>query len=116
MKSGILPIGSRRRRAAIKSSDNIPFEKLPYQCFQEALKVLREDREEKIKEIQTERLRISNLVAKDASTIKGGEQAKQQRLSSMRKYLEYLKIQADINDPLIKKRFEDGEGMMTFEW
>ena len=29
----------------------------------------------------------------------------------MRKYLEYLKIQADINDPLIKKRFEDGEGL-----
>jgi large subunit ribosomal protein L35 len=24
--------------------------------------------------------------------------------------LEWLKIQADINDPLIKKRFEDGEG------
>jgi large subunit ribosomal protein L35 len=61
--------------------------------------------------IKTERLRISNLVATDASTIRGGELLKQRRLESMRQYLEYLKIQADINDPLIKKRFEDGEGM-----
>jgi len=28
----------------------------------------------------------------------------------MRRHLEYLKVQADINDPLVKKRFEDGEG------
>lgn len=111
MKSGVLPIGSRRRRAAVKSSDNIPFEQLPYQCFQEALKVLREDRQEKIKEIQTERLRISNLVAQDVTNIKGGEKRKQARLVSMRRYLEYLKIQADINDPMIKKRFEDGDGL-----
>ena len=111
MKSGITPIGSRRRRAALKTSDNIPFEQLPYQCFQEALKVLKADREEKIKAIQTERLRISNLMALDSSMLKGGERQKQTRLDSMRKHLEYLKIQADINDPLIKKRFEDGEGM-----
>lgn len=113
MKSGVLPIGSRRRRAAVKSSDNIPFEQLPYQCFQEARKVLAADREEKILEIQKERLRISNLMAQDASNIKGGEQRKQTRLDSMRRYLEYLKIQADINDPMIKKRFEDGEGLHT---
>jgi large subunit ribosomal protein L35 len=73
--------------------------------------VLQADREEKIKEIQRERLRISNLMAQDASTVKGGEQRKQTRLDSMKRYLEYLKIQADINDPLIKKRFEDGEGL-----
>jgi large subunit ribosomal protein L35 len=111
MRSGVLPIGSRRRRAALKSSDNIPFEKLPYQCFQEALKVLKKDREEKIEQIKTERLRISNLEAQDVSTINGGEARRQSRLDSMRRHLEYLKIQADINDPLIKKRFEDGEGM-----
>lgn len=110
MKTGTLPIGSRRRRAALKSSDNIPFEQLPYQCFQEALKVLKVDRQEKLEAIQTERLRISNLEAQDVAKISGGETAKQSRLSAMRKHLEYLKIQADINDPLIKKRFEDGEG------
>lgn len=111
MRSGVLPIGSRRRRAAVKSSDNIPFEQLPYQCFQEALKVLKGDREEKMKEIQTERLRISNLEAQDGAKLKGGEKEKQRRLQDMRNHLEWLKIQADINDPLIKKRFEDGEGM-----
>lgn len=105
-----MPIGSRRRRAAIQSSDNIPFEQLPYQCFQEALQVLREDRTEKLEQIKIERLRISNLVAQDASDIKGGEVQKEKRLDSMRRYLEKLKIEADINDPLIKKRFEDGEG------
>ena len=111
MKSGVLPIGSRRRRIATRTSDNIPFEQLPYHCFQEARKVLQADREEKLKLIQTERLRISNLLTKDPSTISGGEKQKQTRLESMRRHLEYLKIQADINDPLIKKRFEDGDGM-----
>jgi large subunit ribosomal protein L35 len=110
MRNGILPVGSRRRRAAIKSSDNIPFEQLPYQCFQEALEVLKEDREEKMKEIQTERLRISNLQARDPMSFKEGHNEKQRKLTDMRKHLEWLKIQADINDPLIKKRFEDGEG------
>lgn len=112
MKSGVKPIGSRRRRAALRTSDNIPFEQLPYHCFQEARKVLLADRQEKLEMIKTERLRISNLVATDASTIRGGELLKQRRLESMRQYLEYLKIQADINDPLIKKQFEDGEGMI----
>src|SRR5690349_22164019 len=51
MKHGILPIGSRRRRAAIQSSPNIPFEQLPYQCFQEARAVLQADREQKLLEI-----------------------------------------------------------------
>jgi large subunit ribosomal protein L35 len=111
MKTGIYPIGSRRRRAAIQSSDNIPFEQLPYQCFQEALKVLKADRAEKLEQIKTERLRISNLMAQDAANIKGGQVTKDRRLDSMRRYLEKLKIEADINDPLIKKRFEDGEGM-----
>lgn len=111
MKSGVLPIGSRRRRAALQNSDNIPFELLPYQCFQEARKVLQQDREEKLQAIQRERLRISNLMAQDPSTIKRGEAQKQVRLASMRKYLEHLKILADINDPLVKKRFEDGLGM-----
>src|SRR5215469_16763277 len=53
MKAGITPIGSRRRRAALRTSDNIPFEQLPYQCFQEARKVLQQDREEKLRLIQT---------------------------------------------------------------
>lgn len=112
MSQGIKPIGSRRKRAAIRTTDNIPFEQLPYHCFQEARKVLAEDREEKIQLIKTERLRIANLLAQDAANIKGGEPMKQRKLNNMRQHLEWLKIQADINDPLIKKKFEDGEGVL----
>lgn len=111
LKSGVNPIGSRRRRAAVRSSENIPFEQLPFHCFQEARKILQQDREEKLQLIRTERLRISNLEATDAAIINGGERQKSTKLASMRRHLEYLKIQADINDPMIKKRFEDGEGI-----
>ena len=111
---GIMPIGSRRRRAAIGSSQNIPFEQLPYQTFQEARAVLQADREKKIKEIEIERGRIQRLDAKNAKDV-GGEQQKQNKLDSMRRHLEHLKILADINDPMIKKRFEDGEGMLKLK-
>jgi len=111
MRSGIKPIGSRRRRAALQGSTNIPFEQLPYQCFQEARKILQADREEKLQQIEVERARIARLQAQDPA-VSGGETEKHRRLRSMRKYLEELKILADINDPVIKKRFEDGEGMI----
>lgn len=109
MKTGLHPIGSRRRRAAIRSSENVPFEQLPYQCFQEARKVLQADRQEKLDLITEQRRRIEKLEAKDGATYKGGERSKQDSLQAMRHYLEQLKIHADINDPLIKKRFEDGQ-------
>ena len=73
--------------------------------------MLQADREEKLQAIVKERERIARLTAQDASTVPGGEKQKQIRLDSMSRYLEKLKILADINDPLIKKRFEDGEGM-----
>jgi len=112
MKTGILPIGSRRRRAAVKSSDNIPFEQLPYQCFQEARKVLMADREEKLDLIRQMKLKIYYLTNANYSSKLAHESTRQIRLAAMRKHLEYLKIQADINDPLIKKRFEDGDGLL----
>ena len=48
------------------------------------------------------RSRIANVQAQDV--------AKEARLRSMRNYVEELKILADINDPMVKKRHEDGEG------
>jgi large subunit ribosomal protein L35 len=112
----VQPIGSRRRRAALrrsglKKADEVPFEQLPYQCFQEARKVLLEDRQEKIKDIETQQLRISNLAAQDP-TISGGALAKENRLRSMRQHLNELIILADINDPVVKRKFEDGQGML----
>lgn len=102
-------VGSRRRRAAISSTTNIPFEQLPYQCFQEARKVLLADREDKLKKIEVERKRIAKVQAQDAAEL-GGEARKVGKLVAMHKYLEHLKILADSNDPVIKKRFEDGLG------
>lgn len=116
MRAGTPPIGSRRKRAAIRTSGNIPFEQLPYQCFQEARKILNVDREEKIAQIVAETAKIKRLEATDASSMKGGEELKQRRLDSMRNHVEKLKILADINDPLVKRRFEDGMGKLTFQW
>ena len=110
INTGVLPIGSRRRRAALQGSQNIPFEQLPYQCFQEARKILLVDREEKLKQIEVERKRIARAEALDPAQC-GGAASKKGKLVAMRKYLEELKILADINDPVIKKRFEDGAGM-----
>ncbi len=82
---------------------------MPYQCFQEALEILRQDREEKLKLIEVERGRIARLRAKETSSAEE-ERRKMNRVTSMTDQLENLKILADINDPMIKKRFEDGEG------
>ncbi|KAK4188199.1 phosphatidylethanolamine-binding protein [Podospora australis] len=106
-------LGSRRRRAALATTGDVPFEQLPYQCFQEARKILAQDREEKISKIIAETAKIKRLEATDASTFRGGEEYKQKRLESMRNHVEELKILADINDPLVKRRFEDGMGDMN---
>ena len=44
------------------------------------------------------------------STISGGEEAKERRIRSMRNHINELVILADINDPMVKKTFEDGLG------
>lgn len=109
-KAGTPPVGSRRRRYAIRTSLNIPFEQLPYQAFQEARKILAADREEKIAAIKVETEKIRRITETDASVYKGGEKKKAMRLESLRRHVEELKILADINDPNVKRRFEDGLG------
>jgi large subunit ribosomal protein L35 len=109
-------LGSRRRRAALATTGNVPFEQLPYQCFQEARKILAQDREEKVAKIVAETAKIKRLEATDASTFRGGEAYKQKRLESLRQYVEKLKILADINDPMVKRRFEDGKGACIVFW
>jgi large subunit ribosomal protein L35 len=75
---------------------------------------LQADREEKIAQIHQMRGRIARLLEQDPA-ISGGEDAKQLRLLSMRRHLEELKIRADINDPLVKKRYEDGNGRVQMQ-
>ena len=82
---------------------------MPYQCFQEARKVLQEDREIKLGQIAEMRRRIARWQNTPTAEC-GGEVAKKGKLLRMHKHLEELKILADINDPMIKKRFEDGMG------
>ncbi|KIW91006.1 uncharacterized protein Z519_08789 [Cladophialophora bantiana CBS 173.52] len=113
LRAGQFPVGSRRRRAALAHSPGIPFDELPYQCFQEARKILIADRAEKLKKIETERARIARLREVDPSTFPGGELYKQRRINSMLAELEKLKILADINDPNVKRRFEDGKGDLS---
>ncbi|KAF6222239.1 hypothetical protein HO133_001325 [Letharia lupina] len=84
---------------------------MPYQCFQEARAVLAEDRSRKLLEIAEMRKRIAFWQNVPASDL-GGEYAKKGKLVRMQRYLEQLKILADVNDPVIKKRFEDGMGDM----
>ena len=107
---GVAPVGSRRRRAAMRTTTNIPFEELPYQCFQEARKILSADRALKLAQIAEMRKRIQRVVEEPNPSKFGGEIGRKAKLVSMQKHLEDLKILADINDPVIKKRFEDGEG------
>lgn len=111
IKAGQMPVGSRRRRVAMRTTtDPLPFEQLPYQAFQEARKILAADRQEKLQRIRDETAKIAWLEARDASQVKGGQYMKDTKLASLRRHVEQLKILADINDPLVKKRFEDGLG------
>ena len=70
--------------------------------------MLREDREEKLRLIQQQRERVARLRSQKAEKSKEAQIA--HRIKSMERYLEELKIQADINDPLVKRTFEDGSG------
>ncbi|KAL8371804.1 hypothetical protein RB595_001549 [Gaeumannomyces hyphopodioides] len=114
VKRGTPPVGSRRRRVAIRTSQNIPFDQLPLQCFQEARRILVADRQEKLVQIAAEVAKIRALEkAEPPKDRKNGEHGRQLRLASLRKYVERLKILADINDPEVKRRFEDGLGDMN---
>ncbi|CAK7201215.1 mitochondrial 54S ribosomal protein YmL35 [Sporothrix eucalyptigena] len=135
MRRGTPPVGSRRRRAALQMTTAInraiggndtlasrdggpvPFELMPYQCFQEARKVLQADREDKLRQIAAEAAKIRKLEEVLASgsevTSRGGTAYLERRLASLRKHIEHLKILADINDPVVKRRFEDGLGDMS---
>ncbi|USW53343.1 Putative phosphatidylethanolamine-binding protein [Septoria linicola] len=110
-EQGKMPVGSRRRRRALASSANVPFEQLPYQCFQEARKFLQEDRAEKLDMIERYRKRIDRLL-NTVPVTEGDIVKREHQLRDMRRKLEATKILADINDPLVKKRFEDGQADM----
>lgn len=108
IRQGILPVGSRRRRAALQGAPSVPFEQLPYQCFQEARKILLSDREQKLEEITATSEKIAKIQALPAE--ERAKNSTHSRLRALEIHLEKLKVLADINDPLVKKKFEDGQG------
>lgn len=77
--------------------------------------MLAEDRSRKLEAIAEMRKRIAFWQEVPASDL-GGEFAKKGKLVGMHKHLEGLKILADVNDPVIKKRFEDGMGQSSPYW
>ncbi len=58
------------------------------------------------------RQRITRLEARAGEGVESEAERKQRehRLRGMRKRLDDWKILADVNDPLVKKKFEDGMG------
>ena len=115
---GQYPIASRRRRAALASASKIPFTQLPYQCFQEARKILATDRQDKVDEIQRIRDRIAALESsgdgvREREQGEAGQRKRENIIRGLKNRLEQYKIYADINDPIVKKTFEDGMGDMN---
>ncbi|KAH8148367.1 uncharacterized protein LAJ45_07468 [Morchella importuna] len=77
-------------------------ESMPFQTYQHALAVIHQDREEKLAQIKTEHERIAKM-------IKYKNLAPSSRVvKSMTRYLEDLKIKADINNPRVKYNFDTG--------
>lgn len=68
---------------------------------------------EKLKDIERMREKIARLEALSPEEA-GGKQVQNSKLGAWREHLEKLKIQADINDPIVKKRFEDGKGAIHY--
>jgi large subunit ribosomal protein L35 len=102
------PIGSRRMRVAKATTPGVPFEQLPYQCFQEARKVLVDHRNEVLEKIKAQTERIERIKNREAGA--QDEKRDGQTIRKLTRNIQGLVIEADSQDPLILKRFEDGKG------
>ena len=68
-----------------------------------------------MEEIERTRQKISRLQASiEVEKDEALKARKEHVLRTHRQRLDDLKIYADINDPLVKKRFEDGMGLSPF--
>ncbi|KAI5790136.1 phosphatidylethanolamine-binding protein [Geopyxis carbonaria] len=77
-------------------------EGMPFQTYQLALNLIKKDRDEKIVEINEQRQKIANALKKPQAA------ANDRSIKAMQKHLEYLRIQADINNPRVKYNFDRG--------
>ena len=108
LKSGISPIGSRRRRAALQNSQISRLNSYRTNVSRKPGRFCLLTGRRSWKELRGKE-RIAKLRKAPAEEA-GGERPKQSRLKTFENDLERLKILADVNDPLVKKGFEDGQG------
>jgi large subunit ribosomal protein L35 len=102
------PIGSRRKRVAMATGAGLAFEQLPYQCFQDARKILADDRNELLDKIKAQSERIDKLKEQQGQSQEVDSNSRV--LRSLAKHVEQLTLEADGRDPVILKTFEDGKG------
>lgn len=103
--------GRLRPRSRANTYD---WDAMDYHCFQEARRLLAADRADKIRRILEQQALIRHIEAQDGDAVyRCGEKYKQRRLASLRREVHRLKILADINDPEIRRRFEDGLGKLA---
>ena len=82
---------------------------MPYKCYQEALKVIREDREEKLVKIAEQRKAIEGLKKLHNLTDSSP------RIVKMQEYIDELKLNIDKNNPRIKYTYENKlKGMFRY--
>jgi large subunit ribosomal protein L35 len=78
---------------------------MPFQTYQLALDVIRKDRLERLEEVKNEQQRIAGHLA-------SGLKPDSREIKSMKKHLEWLCVQADINNPRVKYNFDLGHCTM----
>lgn len=75
---------------------------MPFQTYQLALELIRKDRVQKTKEIN------AKLKKLEGTQRIPGIKPDDRRIQSLKRYLEYLKIQLDMNNPRVKYNFDRG--------
>lgn len=77
-------------------------EKMPFQMYQLALEFINQDRKEKLQQIKKTQEKIKTTLSVP------GADPNSTRILSLKRYLERLRILADINNPRVKYNFENG--------
>ncbi|KAF3202026.1 hypothetical protein TWF679_011150 [Orbilia oligospora] len=92
-----------RRKPKSKHEDGLlhTLETMPYKCYQEALKILREDREEKLVKIAEQEKSIAGLKKLHNLTDSSP------RIVKMQEYIDELKLNMDKNNPRIKYTYDN---------
>ncbi|KAK6350052.1 hypothetical protein TWF696_006301 [Orbilia brochopaga] len=95
------PAASRKPKSKYSDGDLHTIETMPYTCYQAALKILREDRLEKLKRIEAEQASIEALKTHHGYT------DDDRRIKGMQKYIDEMQLNIDKNNPRIKYNYDN---------